>query len=774
MAWQGHGGGLGDGGPGGNGAPAGIHSAQPAGTDYTLQGVMRFLQTEWHRHERERNQWEIERAEMRARIAKLEGENSASKRLQQGYLKRVKMLESALKQERSKNAKVNGAPAEEKEGEKEPELLRKASIPDIPQISLRSEEARKRSRHYLDECLKEITYLLLPPNHPPPPNSSQSIDPVTGAPIGGEQPISSLQQVAQQQQILQQSKYPDQIQSRNVGADPSRPLQPAPLAIPPMIPIQQQMQSHQPSNSGLPHSQAHENRQHGASYIAAKQASMEVQNAIGGSASEEQADRGVNRIDALGEPLDSADTGRVLSRSVIEFDQSKSDSDSLDDAWDFDDTKSTNITISEPPKSPGGRRDSSSRRKSINRRRLSQEASLSALKQDTGATFKVKFQLRGHLDVVRAITFTGGGSGVEPEICTSGDDCVIKRWTVPGGYLSAGTSDVDVTCNFTHRGHTGMVTCLASSHSASLSGGLSNDGEGWVFSGSVDSTIKVWQKGQVDPRATLVGHTDVVWAVCVVPLARIDDRITLVSGSADGSVKIWTVPPPVKTTHNSIRSTQSSFLSSSGKDDFTSQLVATITRDGGASPTSITPLSPTGETFIVAYNDASIVIYDSQTGEELVSMSSLESYDGTPATGVNAVVATTLGLSDVDPKEGVEEEVVGGGATGGGRVQGVVIAGTEDRYVRFYDANSGQCTYNMLAHPAAISSLALQTELKTLVSAGHDGSLRFWDLEKRACVQEVQAHRLMRGEGACVVVWSADGRWVVSGGGDGVVKVYAR
>lgn len=63
-------------------------------------GVMRFLQTEWHRHERERNQWEIERAEMRARIAKLEGESSAAKRLQQGYLKRVKMLESALKQER--------------------------------------------------------------------------------------------------------------------------------------------------------------------------------------------------------------------------------------------------------------------------------------------------------------------------------------------------------------------------------------------------------------------------------------------------------------------------------------------------------------------------------------------------------------------------------------------------------------------------------------------------------------------------------------------------
>ncbi|KAG4221659.1 hypothetical protein PC116_g29865 [Phytophthora cactorum] len=32
----------------------------------------------------------------------------------------------------------------------------------------------------------------------------------------------------------------------------------------------------------------------------------------------------------------------------------------------------------------------------------------------------------------------------------------------------------------------------------------------------------------------------------------------------------------------------------------------------------------------------------------------------------------------------------------------------------------------------------------------------------------------MRGEGVCAVVWSQDGRWVVSGGGDGVVKVFAR
>lgn len=80
----------------------------------------------------------------------------------------------------------------------------------------------------------------------------------------------------------------------------------------------------------------------------------------------------------------------------------------------------------------------------------------------------------------------------------------------------------------------------------------------------------------------------------------------------------------------------------------------------------------------------------------------------------------------------------------------------------------------MLAHPSAIAALALSPDARELVSAGHDASLRFWSLEKRSCVQELTSHRLMRGEGVCAVVWSQDGRWVVSGGGDGVVKIFAR
>jgi nitric oxide reductase activation protein len=65
-------------------------------------GVMRFLQTEWHRHERDRNSWEIERGEMKSRIATLEGEAKKSKPTHDALSKHIKMLELALRKEREK------------------------------------------------------------------------------------------------------------------------------------------------------------------------------------------------------------------------------------------------------------------------------------------------------------------------------------------------------------------------------------------------------------------------------------------------------------------------------------------------------------------------------------------------------------------------------------------------------------------------------------------------------------------------------------------------
>lgn len=132
-------------GSGGLGGSAGDipNGGHPQGTEYTLQGelnlltalainsqtlilpfiligVMRFLQTEWHRHERERNAWEIERAEMKSRIGRLEGDARTSKRLHESLGKHIKLLETALKREREKvKSLMNGEKVEDLRDPKE-------------------------------------------------------------------------------------------------------------------------------------------------------------------------------------------------------------------------------------------------------------------------------------------------------------------------------------------------------------------------------------------------------------------------------------------------------------------------------------------------------------------------------------------------------------------------------------------------------------------------------------------------------------------------------
>jgi hypothetical protein len=72
---------------------------------------MRFLQLEWHNHERARNAWDIERAEMKAKIAKQEGEVRSAKKLNDQLNKHIRMLEQALTNERKKKADAAGGDA---------------------------------------------------------------------------------------------------------------------------------------------------------------------------------------------------------------------------------------------------------------------------------------------------------------------------------------------------------------------------------------------------------------------------------------------------------------------------------------------------------------------------------------------------------------------------------------------------------------------------------------------------------------------------------------
>ncbi|XP_050019496.1 striatin-like [Alexandromys fortis] len=78
----------------------GAAAAGAARAQYSLPGILHFLQHEWARFEVERAQWEVERAELQAQIAFLQGERKGQENLKKDLVRRIKMLEYALKQER--------------------------------------------------------------------------------------------------------------------------------------------------------------------------------------------------------------------------------------------------------------------------------------------------------------------------------------------------------------------------------------------------------------------------------------------------------------------------------------------------------------------------------------------------------------------------------------------------------------------------------------------------------------------------------------------------
>ncbi|KZC09556.1 Striatin-3 [Dufourea novaeangliae] len=71
-----------------------------------MPGILHFIQHEWARFELERSQWEVDRAEFQARIAFLQGERKGQEKLKNDLVRRIKMLEYALKQERARYHKL--------------------------------------------------------------------------------------------------------------------------------------------------------------------------------------------------------------------------------------------------------------------------------------------------------------------------------------------------------------------------------------------------------------------------------------------------------------------------------------------------------------------------------------------------------------------------------------------------------------------------------------------------------------------------------------------
>ncbi|XP_072193338.1 striatin-3 isoform X5 [Excalfactoria chinensis] len=676
--------------PQGPAAPGGQEAAGPAELSrpqhYTIPGILHYIQHEWARFEMERAHWEVERAELQARIAFLQGERKGQENLKKDLVRRIKMLEYALKQERAKYHKLKYG-TELNQGDLkmptfESEETKDTEVPAVPQNSqLTWKQGRQLLRQYLQEVGYTDTILDV---------RSQRVRSLLG--LSNSEPNGSVE-TKNLEQILNGGESPS---SKQKGQEIKR-------------------------NSGdvLETFNFLEN---------ADDSDEEEESDMIEDIAEGKEKHRINKKHKIGNEglaadlTDDPDTEEALKE--FDFLVTAEDGEGAGEARSSGD----GTEWAEPITFPSGGGKSfimGSDDVLLSVLGLGDLADLTvtndadysydlpANKDAFRKTWNPKYTLRSHFDGVRALAF----HPVEPVLVTASEDHTLKLWNLQKTVPAKKSASLDVEPIYTFRAHIGPVLSLA----------ISSNGE-QCFSGGIDATIQWWNmpSPNVDPydtyepnvlAGTLVAHTDAVWG-----LAYSGVKNHLLSCSADGTIRLWNPPEkmPCICTYNG-------------------------EKEHGI-PTSVDFIGCDPAHMVASFNTGSTVIYDLETSQSVVMLSSQVESGVQSNNHINKVVShPTLP---------------------------VTITAHEDRHIKFFDNKTGKMIHSMVAHLDAVTSLAVDPNGIYLMSGSHDCSIRLWNLDSKTCVQEITAHRKKLDESIYDVAFHPSKAYIASAGADALAKVF--
>ncbi|XP_063146082.1 striatin-3 isoform X2 [Candoia aspera] len=700
---------------------------------YTIPGILHYIQHEWARFEMERAHWEVERAELQARIAFLQGERKGQENLKKDLVRRIKMLEYALKQERAKYHKLKYG-TELNQGDLkmpafESEETKDTEVPTVPHNSqLTWKQGRQLLRQYLQEVgytdtildvrSQRVRSLLGLSNSEP--NGSVETKKLEQILNGGESPTSKQKgqdmkrnpsDVLETFNFLENADDSDEEEENDMIEDITEGKEKHRIN-----------KKHKIGNEGL----AADLTDDPDTEEALKEFDFLVTAEDGEGAGEARSsgdgtEWGVNRTKLHDMISDLGDDELPHIPSGV-INQSRSPSSRMTDH------EGARAEEAEPITFPSGGGKSfimGSDDVLLSVLGLGDLADLTvandadysydlpANKDAFRKTWNPKYTLRSHFDGVRALAF----HPLEPVLVTASEDHTLKLWNLQKTVPAKKSASLDVEPIYTFRAHIGPVLSLA----------ISSNGE-QCFSGGIDATIQWWNmpSPNVDPydtyepnvlAGTLIAHTDAVW-----DLAYSGIKNHLLSCSADGSVRLWN--PPEKVT---------CICTYNGNREY-------------GIPTSVDFIGCDPAHMVTSFSTGNTVIYDLETSQSLVMLSSQTDSGLQSSNHINRVVShPTLP---------------------------VTITAHEDRHIKFFDNKTGKMIHSMVAHLDAVTSLAVDPNGIYLMSGSHDCSIRLWNLDSKTCVQEITAHRKKLDESIYDVAFHPSKAYIASAGADALAKVF--
>ncbi|NXW34324.1 STRN protein, partial [Phaetusa simplex] len=312
-------------------------------------------------------------------------------------------------------------------------------------------------------------------------------------------------------------------------------------------------------------------------------------------------------------------------------------------------------------------------------------------------TWNPKFTLRSHFDGIRGLAF----HPVEPVLITASEDHTLKMWNLQK----------------TAPAKNGPVLCVV----------MSSNGE-QCYSGGTDGLIHGWSttNPNIDPydsydpsvlRGAFVGHTDAVWG-----LVYSGAHQRLLSCSADGTIRLWKATE-IAPALNIFNDNQEMGI-----------------------PSSVDIVSSDPSLMVASFNSGHTSIFNMETRQRILTLESSVDTTVSSSCQINRVIShPTLPIS---------------------------ITAHEDRHIKFYDNNTGKLIHSMVAHLDAVTSLAVDPNGLYLMSGSHDCSIRLWNLESKTCIQEFTAHRKKFDESIHDVAFHPSKCYIASAGADALAKVF--